>query len=108
MRLKAHSYLTAGESLCARYSLMRIRIDRSIVYSRISDTRTQRTSPDSLLGVVCPPSGLAVRTTENSCRLAVAGVEDHVLGVGVDADDAGDCAVDPGFLEGIADCGLGD
>jgi hypothetical protein len=40
--------------------------------------------------------------------LAVAGVEDHVLGVGVDPHDAGDRAVDVGFLERLADRGLGD
>ena len=31
-----------------------------------------------------------------------------MLGVVVDADDAGDRAVDPGFPECPADCGLGD
>ena len=47
---------------------MRIRIDRSIVYSRICDAGTQRTSLDSLLGVGCPAKGRAVKTMENSCR----------------------------------------
>jgi hypothetical protein len=31
-----------------------------------------------------------------------------VLGVGVDSHEAGDCALDAGFLERLADCGLGD
>ena len=33
--------------------------------------------------------------------LAVAGVEDPVPGVGVDADQSGDLAGDPGFLPGL-------
>jgi hypothetical protein len=46
---------------------------------------------------------------ENSLPcLAVAGVEDHVLGVGVESYDAGEGAFDAGFLERLADCALGD
>jgi hypothetical protein len=37
---------------------------------------------------------------------SVAGVEDDVAGVGVDADEPGDFAVDSGFFEGFAYCGL--
>ena len=40
--------------------------------------------------------------------LAVPGVEDHVLRVGVDSHDAGDCALDPRLLERLADSGPGD
>jgi hypothetical protein len=40
--------------------VMRIRIDRSIVYSRISEADAQRTSLDSLLGVGCPATRRAV------------------------------------------------
>jgi hypothetical protein len=36
---------------------------------------------------------------------AFAGGKDHVPGVGV---DAGDCALDPGLIEGLADRGWGD
>jgi hypothetical protein len=41
-------------------------------------------------------------------HLAVGRVKDHVPGIGVDADNPGDLAFDAGFLEGFADCGLGD
>jgi hypothetical protein len=58
----------AGDSLRARKSLMRIHLERSIVYPRTSDAGTQRTSLDSLLGVGSPARGLAVSTMENSCR----------------------------------------
>ena len=50
--------MITGESLRARKSLMRMRIDRSIVYPW--------TSLDSLLGVGRPARGRAVRTMENS------------------------------------------
>jgi hypothetical protein len=40
--------------------------------------------------------------------LAVAGVEDHVPGVGVDPGQAGDLAFDAGFFPGFADGGLGE
>ena len=60
--------MITGESLRARKSLMRMRIDRSIVYPWTSDTGTQWTSLDSLLGVGRPARGRAVRTMENSCR----------------------------------------
>jgi hypothetical protein len=40
--------------------------------------------------------------------LAIAGVEDHVPGVGVDSRDPGDLALDPGLLERLADRRLGD
>jgi hypothetical protein len=46
--------MITGESLCPRKSLILMRIDRSIVYPRTSDTATQRTSLDSLLGVGRP------------------------------------------------------
>ena len=39
--------------------------------------------------------------------LTVAGVEDHVPGIGVDAGDASDLAVDAGFFPGLADRRLG-
>src|ERR1700722_14366471 len=52
--------MITGESLGARKSLMRMRIDRSIVYPGTSDTGTQRTSLDSLLGVGRPARGRAV------------------------------------------------
>ena len=39
--------------------------------------------------------------------LAVAGIEDHVPGVGVDAGQPGDLAGEAGFLLGLADGGLG-
>ena len=47
---------------------MRIRIDRSIVYVRTSETGTQRISLDSLLGVGRPLRARAVSTIENSWR----------------------------------------
>ena len=78
--------MITGESLRARKSLMRMRIDRSIVYPGTSDAGTQRTSLDSLLGVGCPASGPGGQDDgELLPCLAVAGVEDHVPGVGVDA-----------------------
>ena len=40
--------------------------------------------------------------------LAVAGIEHHVLRVGVDADQAGDLAVDAGLFPGFPDGGLGE
>lgn len=40
--------------------------------------------------------------------LAVAGVEDYMLRVRVDADDAGDLTVDPGLFLGLANRGLAD
>jgi hypothetical protein len=48
--------------------LIRIRIDRSIVYRATSAAGAQRTSLDSLLGVGRPLRGRAVRTMENSWR----------------------------------------
>ena len=60
--------MITGESLRARKSSMRMRIDRSIVYPETSDTGTQRTSLDSELGVGWPPRARAVSTIENSCR----------------------------------------
>jgi hypothetical protein len=46
---------------------------------------------------------------ENFCRaFPLAGVEDHMLGVGVGFHGARDGSFDPGFLERLADRGLGD
>ena len=47
---------------------MRMRIDRSMVYSESSDAGTQQTSLDSLLGVGSPARGRAMSTMENSRR----------------------------------------
>ena len=88
--------MITGESLRARKSLMRMRIDRSIVYSAISDTGTQRTWLDSLLGVGCRARGRAVSTMENSCRASPLLVY------------AGDRALDPRLFPGLADRGLSD
>jgi hypothetical protein len=55
--------LITGNSLRARKSLMRRRIDQSIVQPGSPDSGTQRASLDSLLGVGSPLSGVAVRTT---------------------------------------------
>jgi hypothetical protein len=56
------------DSLSDRKSLMRMRIDRSIVQPGRSGAGTQRTSLDSLLGIGFPLSGRPVMTMENSCR----------------------------------------
>jgi hypothetical protein len=45
---------------------------------------------------------------EFAAYLVVAGVVDHVTGVGVEAGQPVDLAVDTGFLEGLADGGLAD
>jgi len=49
-------YVITGGSLRDRKSLMRMRMDRSIVYRGNSDAGTQRTSLDSLLEMSPPLS----------------------------------------------------
>jgi hypothetical protein len=44
--------VTTGDSHRAKKSLVQMRIARSIVYPRTSDAGTQRTSLESLLGVI--------------------------------------------------------
>jgi hypothetical protein len=60
--------VTTGSLPGVRKSLMRMRIDRSIACLETSETGTQPTSLDSLLGVGCPARARAVSTIENSCR----------------------------------------
>jgi 8-oxo-dGTP pyrophosphatase MutT (NUDIX family) len=83
--------LITGESLRARKSWMRIRIDLSIVYPRISDAGTQRTLHDSLIrrtdnGNWAAPGG-AVDLGESLAQAAVretleeSGIECGVTGI---------------------------
>jgi hypothetical protein len=52
--------------------------------------------------------GRPVGTIENSWRTSsLLGVVQDVLGIGVDADQAGDLAVDASRFFGLADAGLG-
>jgi len=68
-----------GDLSPARKSLMRMRIDRSIVYPATSAAGTQRTSLDSLLGVGCPLRARPVSTIENSCRTSPLDQEDRAF-----------------------------
>ena len=88
---------------------MRWRIDGSICKPRMAAGEIHWSSDDSLLDRSSPRTGLAVKTIENSCRTSLLlGVADHVAGVGVDPNHAGDFAGDPGFLLGLAHCRFGD
>ncbi len=82
---------------------MRWRIDGRMFKSEMAFGATQCGSVVSLLSRSWPPIGRAVKTIEVLlAHLAVAGVEDHVPGVGVDPGQAGDFAGDAGPFLGLA------
>ena len=87
---------------------MRSRIDGWIGKASRLARDTQRTSLDSSLGRGSPPVGRARKQDRELLTYLAVAELDHVVRVGIDADDAGDLDVDAGFFLGLPYGGLGD